>query len=131
AYKEEVKPILQQKGKVLARRVFNNEKVTDHHAIIPTEEKVHLGDLSSEERKIYDLIVRRFLTLFYPQYKYETISVVIEANGETLTTKTKVVTELGFKKVMNLKDDDIEKSSLQQLSQGQTLTVKKVDVEEK
>ena len=45
AYKEEVKPILQQKGKVLARRVFNNEKVTDHHAIIPTEEKVHLGDL--------------------------------------------------------------------------------------
>lgn len=131
AYKEEVKPILQQKGKVLARRVFNNEKVTDHHAIIPTEEKVHLGDLSSEERKIYDLIVRRFLTLFYPQYKYETISVVIEANGETLTTKTKVVTELGFKKVMNLKDDDIEKSSLQQLSQGQTLTVNKVDVEEK
>ena len=131
AYKEEVKPILQQKGKVLARRVFNNEKVTDHHAIIPTEEKVHLGDLSSEERKIYDLIVRRFLTLFYPQYKYETISVVIEANGETLTTKTKVVTELGFKKVMNLKDDDIEKSSLQQLSQGQTLTVKKVDLEEK
>lgn len=69
--------------------------------------------------------------MFYPQYKYETISVVIEANGETLTTKTKVVTELGFKKVMNLKDDDIEKSSLQQLSQGQTLTVNKVDVEEK
>ena len=60
AYSEEVKPLLANKGRVVAKRVFNNSKVTDHHAIIPTEERVRLEDLSADERKIYDLIARRF-----------------------------------------------------------------------
>ena len=71
AYKEEVQPALKQRGKVMAKRVFNNSKVTDHHAIIPTDESPILRDLSPDERKLYDIIVRRFLVFFYPAYRFE------------------------------------------------------------
>lgn len=98
AYKEEVKPLLANRGKVIAKRVFNNEKVSDHHAIIPTEEKVHINDLSSDERKIYDLIVRRFLTIFYPPFKYETVQAQFKVNGETFTAKARNIKDWGFKK---------------------------------
>ncbi|WP_260842791.1 DNA topoisomerase, partial [Staphylococcus epidermidis] len=70
-----VQPVLKQKVKVLASRVFNNQKVTDHHAIIPTEQPVRLSDLSQDEKKLFDLIAKRFLALFYPAYKYETLRV--------------------------------------------------------
>ncbi|OAO80358.1 DNA topoisomerase III [Anoxybacillus flavithermus] len=63
-YVDEVIPLLKNKGKVMARRVFDNEKVTDHHAIIPTEERLDISKLSADERKLYDLIAHRFLALF-------------------------------------------------------------------
>lgn len=121
-YKDEVRPLIAVKGKVLAKRVFNNEKVTDHHAIIPTEERLHLSDLSPEERKLYDLIVRRFLSLFYPPYQYETIYAVFSVNGETLKTKETIVLEPGFKKLLGKIDETI-KLNLSNLKKGQTFDV--------
>ncbi|PLR96094.1 DNA topoisomerase III [Bacillus sp. T33-2] len=123
-YKDEVRPALNQKGKVLARRVFNNEKVTDHHAIIPTEERLHLGDLSPDERRLYDLVVRRFLALFYPAYEYETIHAIFEVNGETLSARETNILDLGYKKVLGKDDDDSKaKQNLGQLSKGQAYNV--------
>ncbi|KKK36181.1 DNA topoisomerase III [Mesobacillus campisalis] len=131
-YKDEVRPALNQKGKVLARRVFNNEKVTDHHAIIPTEERLNLGDLETDERKLYDMIVRRFLALFYPAYEYETVSAVFDANGETLTARETNVLEPGFKKVTGKDDDAPEpKQSLAQLAKGKAFTVGEVSLNKK
>jgi DNA topoisomerase III len=131
-YKEEARPALNQKGKVLARRVFNNEKVTDHHAIIPTEERLNLGDLETDERKLYDMIVRRFLALFYPAYEYETLSAVFDANGETLTARETNVLEPGFKKVTGKDDDAPEpKQSLAQLAKGKAFTVGEVSLNKK
>src|SRR5690606_18137912 len=106
AYSEEVKPLLANKGRVVAKRVFNNSKVTDHHAIIPTEERVRLEDLSADERKIYDLIARRFLTLFYPPYKYETIQAAVEVEGETFTAAEKLVLDKGFKKITGREEEE-------------------------
>lgn len=83
-----------------SKRVFNNAKVSDHHAVIPTEKKVN--DVSSwrpDEQKIYDLIVKRFLAAFYPDHLYLSTSVVIE----TLKTKDnfkatgKIVADVGWK----------------------------------
>ncbi|WP_053364490.1 DNA topoisomerase III [Bacillus sp. FJAT-27251] len=131
-YKEEARPALNQKGKVLARRVFNNEKVTDHHAIIPTEERLNLGDLETDERKLYDMIVRRFLALFYPAYEYETLSAVFDANGETLTARESNILEPGFKKVTGKDDDAPEpKQSLAQLAKGKAFTVGEVSLNKK
>lgn len=130
-YKDEAKPALAQKGKVLARRVFNNEKVTDHHAIIPTEERLHLADLSPDERKLYDLIVRRFLALFYPAYQYEVIHASFEVEDESLSARETNVLELGYKKVLGKDDDDSDKQSLGHLEKGKSYSVGQVILNKK
>jgi DNA topoisomerase III len=99
-YKEETLSPIKNRGKVATRKVFNNEKVTDHHAIIPTEERLRLEVLDSDERKVYDLIARRFLALFYPEYEYEMTHVTFQAGKEQLSLRETNVVNLGFKKVL-------------------------------
>lgn len=131
AFKDEVQPILARKGKVMAKRVFNNEKVSDHHAIIPTEEKVHLNDLSSDERKIYDLIVRRFLTIFFPPFKYEIIQAQFEVNGEKFAAKARNIKDWGFKKVQDRDEEETAHSNLDIFKKGHSYSVKDIAMEER
>jgi DNA topoisomerase III len=130
-YKDEVRPLLANRGNVLAKRVFNNEKVTDHHAIIPTEQRLNLGELDSDEKKLYDLIARRFLALFYPAYEYETIHAIFKAEGETFTAKETNVIDLGFKKVLGKEEAEQAGTGLQKLTQGHSFTVKNTTINQK
>ncbi|HEY4554264.1 MAG TPA: DNA topoisomerase 3 [Bacillaceae bacterium] len=124
AYKEEVLPALKQKGKVMAKRVFNNEKVTDHHAIIPTDERPVLSDLSPDERKLYDIIVRRFLALFYPASRFETIHVTFDAAGESFSARETIMVEQGFRAVTGkAEDDEYTLNRLSNVQKGQSFTV--------
>ncbi|HLU22240.1 MAG TPA: DNA topoisomerase III [Bacillaceae bacterium] len=124
-YKEEVKPIL--KGRVLAKKVFNNARVSDHHAIIPTDERPRLSDLSTDERKLYDIIVRRFLALFYPAYQYETISVGFSVAGEQFSAQEAIIIDNGFKTVTGKgTDEDHQVKRLTNMKQGQTYEVKDI-----
>ncbi|MEH6987446.1 DNA topoisomerase III [Cytobacillus firmus] len=127
SYKDEVKPILANQGRVLAKRVFNNEKVTDHHAIIPTEERVHLGDLSPDERKLYEMILRRFLAIFHNPYKYETIHAAIDIKGETFTARETAVIDLGYRKVERNTEEETGKQSLKNISKGQSFTLQNAE----
>lgn len=131
-YKEEARPALANRGKVMARKVFNNQKVTDHHAIIPTEERLFLRDLEADERKLYDLIVRRFLALFYPSYQYESVRAEFEVNGETFSARDTVVIDAGFK-VLSGKDDTASgtHAHLAKLAKGQGISVKSVQADRK
>ncbi|QCT01418.1 DNA topoisomerase III [Paenibacillus algicola] len=81
------------------KRVVDDSKVSDHHAIIPTEETVLLNKLSAEERKLYDLIVRRFISLFYPPAKYDSVSVTLKLEGEQLYAKGTTVKDSGWREV--------------------------------
>lgn len=128
SYKDEVKPLIAKKGKVVAKKIFNNEKVTDHHAIIPTEERAHISDLSPDERKLYDLIVRRFLMLFHQAYEYEGIKAIIDVDGETFTAHETAVIQLGFKTLTN-KEESSTTQSLSKIAEGQTYTVQNVQLE--
>ncbi|GAM12507.1 DNA topoisomerase III [Mesobacillus selenatarsenatis] len=130
-YRDEAKPALAQKGKVQTRKVFNNEKVTDHHAIIPTEERLHLADLSPDERKLYDLIVRRFLALFYPAYQYEVVHANFDVEGESLSARETNILELGFKKVLGKDEDDAGTQSLGHLEKGKSYSVGQVNMNKK
>lgn len=130
-YNDEVRPLLANKGKVIGKRVFNNEKVTDHHAIIPTEERLVLSSLDNDERKLYDLIARRFLALFFPAYEYETIQTVFKAEGETLKANETLVINPGFKKVLGKEDAPPLKQAVQQLTQGQSFTIKNTSLQQK
>ncbi|MFD1707304.1 DNA topoisomerase 3 [Siminovitchia sediminis] len=128
AYKEEVQPILKQRAKVLAPRVFNNQKVSDHHAIIPTEEPVKMADLTQDERKLFDLIAKRFMSLFYPSYRYETMRVTIEAAGETFLTKETTVLDEGFKVLTKQQEEKNQTKILQHLKPGQTLHIQHSEI---
>lgn len=77
----------------------NDSKVSDHHAIIPTEQYVQLEHMSNEERKIYDLVVRRFLAVLYPPYEYEETKLLAEIGGELFAAKGQAVKSLGWKEV--------------------------------
>lgn len=75
----------------------DNSKVSDHHAIIPTEQFVQLDHMTIDERRIYDLVVRRFLAVLYPPYEYEQTSLLISMGGEQLRAQGNVVKNQGWK----------------------------------
>ncbi|MDQ6419864.1 DNA topoisomerase III [Paenibacillus sp. LHD-117] len=83
----------------VTKRIVDDGKVSDHHAIIPTEQYVQLGALSNDERRLYDLIVRRFISLFYQPYRYDETSVTLAAGGERFYAKGKIEKESGWKDV--------------------------------
>ncbi|WP_434799006.1 DNA topoisomerase III [Terrisporobacter vanillatitrophus] len=85
----------------------DNSKVSDHHAIIPTEERVFLGDLSDKERKIYDLVVKRFLSVLCPPFEYMETTITGECQGESFRVKGNKVVNLGFTEAYG--DDEEEK----------------------
>lgn len=75
--------------------ICNPAKVEDHHAILPTYRKA--SGLTPDEQKLYDLIVRRFLSQFYPAAEYKSHSVLTEVEGETFKTNVKELLSLGWK----------------------------------
>jgi DNA topoisomerase III len=90
---------LLRKPLAISKRIVDDSKVTDHHAIIPTEQFVNLSALSPEERKLYDLIVLRFIALFYPVYRYEETSLTLQVSGELFYAKGRVQKDAGWKEV--------------------------------
>jgi len=92
--------ILAGKGqpKLTARHV-DDKKVTDHHAIIPTKQRIDGSRLSTEEKRIYDLIARRFLAAFYPDAELERTTITTLVEGERFITRGTVVLKNGWREV--------------------------------
>ena len=87
----------------------DDKRVSDHHAIIPTEQFVQLDHMTNEERKIYDMVVRRFLAVLYPASQYEQVTMEAKAAGETFAASGKVIKSMGWKEVYEGgADDDLE-----------------------
>jgi len=106
----------------------NDSKVTDHHAIIPTEQFVQMANMTNEEKKIYDLVVKRFLAVLYPPFEYEQTTILAAAKNETFVAQGKIVLKMGFKEVYeNVLDDeddaenDIKEQKLPNISKGEVL----------
>ncbi|WP_271813063.1 DNA topoisomerase III [Clostridium beijerinckii] len=111
----------------------DNSKVSDHHAIIPTEEKPNLSALSSEERKIYDLVVKRFLSVMLPPFEYIQTTVEAEVEGEKLVAKGKVIKAKGWKKLYDKleednDDEEIKEQVLPTVSKGDSIKVDSVNI---
>ncbi|MGM7636711.1 DNA topoisomerase III [Bacillus sp. Hm123] len=123
----EIRPYTGYAAKVLKRGIkanksfINDAKVSDHHAIVPTEQTAVLSDLSDKERKIYDLIVKRFLAVLLPPFEYEQTTVEAKIGSEIFTAKGKVITSLGWKEVYGKEEDD--EASLPAVKQGETFEV--------
>ena len=117
----------------LGNNYVDDTKVSDHHAIIPTEHPVNLSSLNEKERKIYDLVVTRFLSVFYPPYEYENVVIKIKISGETFTAKGKIVLSQGYKAVY-LGDEDVDEDSdaqsLPNLKRGERVTLNGIKITE-
>ena len=103
----------------------DDKKVSDHHAIIPTEQFVQLDHMTNEERKIYDMVVRRFLAVLYPPFEYQQVTMEAKAAGEIFAASGKVVKSQGWKEVYEGGDqeeseEDEEKLKDQRLPKMQT-----------
>jgi DNA topoisomerase-3 len=102
----------------------NDKKVTDHHAIIPTEQFVQMDHMTIDERKIYDLVVRRFLAVLYPPFEYEQTEITLDLGGEILAARGKTVKALGWKEVYENQEEEDEE---QELKEQNLPSVKKGD----
>ncbi len=80
-----------------SKRFVDNSKVSDHHAIIPTEESPYISSLEFDERNIYELVVKRFLSVLMPPFEYEEKTITVSINGELFTTKGVRIINMGWK----------------------------------
>ena len=121
------------------RYLVDNSRVSDHHAIIPTEEPADLFALTPEERNIYDLVARRFMAVLSPAFEYEEVKLTVLIGKERFHAKGKTVKSPGWKAAygqdLSSDDDDDEPDAdvreqvLPQIRQGDKLAVKSCDME--
>ena len=117
-------------------RVVNDAKVDDHHAIIPTDVEHDVSEFSPDERRIFDLVARRFLSVFHPPARYARTTVVTLVEEERFRTRGKVTLEAGWRGVYGVeadaeKEDDPESAELPPLEKGQPVKVVSVESEAK
>ena len=133
-YKEMALQLLKARP-LSTRYLVDDGKVTDHHAIIPTEESADLSRLTPEERNIYDLVVRRFLAVLSPPFEYEDIKLTILIDKEKFYAKGKTVKAPGWKQAYggtlpeDEEESDIKEQALPRMHQGDRLAVQSCAVE--
>ncbi|MHB1419078.1 MAG: DNA topoisomerase III [Bacillota bacterium] len=133
-YAEPARQLL-QKPLAPTKRFVDDSKVSDHHAIIPTEQPLQLTGLSADEKNLYDLIARRFLAVLYPPYRYDQLTLVTKVNGESFYSRGKVVKDMGWRAVaFNLaerdesKEESLPEQTLVNLGKGEERQVKNLKV---
>ncbi|MBR4452153.1 MAG: DNA topoisomerase III [Clostridia bacterium] len=133
-YKEAAGAILRSKP-VQTKYIVNDSKVTDHHAIIPTEQYVELNRLTRDEMHIYDLVVRRFLAVLSAPYEYDEVQVKISFGRYDFYAKGQSVKSAGWKALYDSSliddtddSDDMKSQSLPQLNQGAAMTPRDVRI---
>ncbi|PHB25136.1 DNA topoisomerase III [Bacillus pseudomycoides] len=108
----------------------DDSKVSDHHAIIPTETYVNFSAFTDKERKIYDLVVKRFLAVLFPAFEYEQLTLRTKIGDETFVARGKTILHSGWKEVYEnrFEDDDavedLKEQILPRIEKGDTLSVK-------
>lgn len=124
---------LMKKEWKLPKSVVDNAKVSDHHAIIPTEESPVLADLNDKERKIYDLVVKRFLAVLSDPHEYEQVTIEAQIGGEHFTAKGKNIKKQGWKEIYNDNDakDEVQLPDVQEGAQLSGIKIKLTDGETK
>ena len=129
-YKGLADAIPRKEGKLpFSKRVYDNSKVSDHHAIIPTDRAIDPGKLTKDEGALYDLVARRLLAALYPAFEYDQIRVVTDAAGHSFKSTGRVVKEPGWRQVEGMAKGE-EEAQLPALAPGDTRLVKSAKVKE-
>ena len=103
---------------VNTKYIVNDTKVTDHHAIIPTEQSANFAKFTHEERNIYDLVVKRFLAVLSEPFEYDEVKLTINIGGESFYAKGKVVKSEGWKALYGKSFGDDEEEEAENKAQN-------------
>ena len=118
-------------GLRISRRIFDNEKVSDHHAILPTLNRAPIEKMSADERALFDMVARRAIAAFYPAYEYDLTRVVTEAAGERFRSTGRTERLAGWKAVYRAAGQGDKKDAeprLPALQEGDQRKVEKATV---
>jgi len=116
------------------KRLIDDAKVSDHHAIIPTEESVRLENLSREEKALWEIIAKRFIAVLSNPYRYKSIKLVLDINGESFISKGIEIISSGWKSLYGVnimeveEDEDIPTQKLKIFQKGEEITVKRLNI---
>lgn len=130
-YRQLANKVLQKPIKA-TKSFVDDSKVSDHHAIIPTEGYVHLAAFTDKERKIYDLVIKRFLAVLFPAFEYEQLTLRAKIGTEHFIAKGKTILNPGWKEVYahTFEDEEdgeeIKEQILPRIEKGDTLKVKNI-----
>jgi DNA topoisomerase-3 len=121
------------------RRVVDDARVSDHHAIIPTTAEHAVEQFHPDEQQVFDLVARRFLAVFHPAVRYARTTVVTEVAGETFRTRGRVTLEAGWRGVYGTvpdeptpaPDDEEERAELPPLAPGQAVRCVEAESEQR
>jgi DNA topoisomerase III len=120
------------------QRVVNDAKVDDHHAIIPTDIDKDMEALSPDERRVFDLVAKRFLAVFHPPARYARTTVITVVEEERFRTRGKVTLEAGWRGVYGVEpdqerqsEDESEGGEIPVLQEGQTVRCIAAEIEDK
>lgn len=116
-----------------SKHFVDDKKVSDHHAIIPTEQFVNLSAMTDKERKIYDLVVKRFIAVLYPPYIYGQKTLLAKIGEESFIARGKTVQSLGWKEIYQRSldedsDSEVREQKLPQIKEGDGLSVGKIEL---
>lgn len=126
----------------IAKTAYTDDsKITDHYAIIPTGQLTELGSLTGLQRQVFDLIVRRFLSIFYPPAEYQTLKLVVDIEKEEFSCGAKVLKSPGYLEIMGKVQDDNEEEEkednsaallkvIDTLKEGDEILVKGFEIKE-
>lgn len=134
-YTKYVEYLLELETLPITKRIIDNTKVTDHHAIIPTDTNINLKTLSADEFKVYDLIARKFLSVFYPYYIYNITRITTVVESENFLTKGNTIIQLGWMELYQNEKSEEKKEEEEELlpdvALNEEFEVTKVNILEK
>jgi DNA topoisomerase-3 len=114
----------------ISKAFVDDSKVSDHHAIIPTESYVNFSAFTDKERKIYDLVVKRFLAVLFPAFEYDQLTLRAKIGDENFVARGKTILAIGWKEVYENRfedeeaTDDLKEQILPRIEKADTLNVK-------
>lgn len=111
-----------------SKRFYDNTKISDHHAIVPTEKVPNLASLAPDERNVYDLAVRRLIAAHYPAYEYDAARIVTRVNGHEFKSTGSTPVREGWRAVLGSEKPKKGEAELPKLAPGERRTAQKVEI---
>ena len=115
---------------VVSKRYYDDGKVSDHHAIVPTEKVADLNALSPEERSIYDMVTRRLIAMHYPDYEYESAKITTLVEDREFRSSGNTPRKMGWRSLYADEKKSAQEASLPDVQQGDTRPVQKTSLKQ-